>query len=277
MTSFEDTANALGQLVVQVSANAVRSNDLAKSTKESYDTAMNYIQELRKAHKDQQELIEDLKKRLEEQPEEPSAKRLRTEAPWTRPRRDPARSDYAESQVESQSGFLCYRCHKHCGSSAKNCEVEIPDLEMSSVLDLYTRIAHRGKKDERNELDKVVEEFGRRGYRLPEDGKVAKRMREALQLYEKNPEKGMPLEYRVVPEETPTPLTPGAVATELLDDEPKVGEPKGDEPKAGAPKVGDQSPEVKRLREEVQRFMKDILGTISQLGQSGQSKSSNEK
>ena len=183
MTSFEDTANALGQLVVQVSANAVRSNDLAKSTKESYDTAMNYIQELRKAHKDQQELIEDLQKRLEEQPEEPSAKRLRTEAPWTRPRRDPARSEYAESQVESQSGFLCYRCHKHCGSSAKNCEVEIPDLEMSSVLDLYTRIAHRGKKDERNELDKVVEEFGRRGYRLPEDGKVAKRMREALQLY----------------------------------------------------------------------------------------------
>ena len=34
MTSFEDTANALGQLVVQVSANAVRSNELAKSTKE---------------------------------------------------------------------------------------------------------------------------------------------------------------------------------------------------------------------------------------------------
>ena len=162
MTSFEDTANALGQLVVQVSANTVRSNELAKSTKESYDTAMNYIQELRKAHKEQQELIEDLQKRLEEQPEEPSAKRLRTEAPWTRPRRDPARSEYAESQVESQSGFLCYRCHKHCGSSAKNCEVEIPDLEMSSVLDLYTRIAHRGKKDERNELDKVVEEFGRR-------------------------------------------------------------------------------------------------------------------
>ena len=97
MTSFEDTANALGQLVVQVSANAVRSNELAKSTKESYDTAMNYIQELRKAHKDQQELIEDLQKRLEEQPEEPSAKRLRTEAPWTRPRRDPARSEYAES------------------------------------------------------------------------------------------------------------------------------------------------------------------------------------
>ena len=240
MTSFEDTANALGQLVVQVSANA---------------------EELRKAHKDQQELIEDLQKRLEEQPEEPSAKRLRTEAPWTRPRRDPARSEYAESQVESQSGFLCYRCHKHCGSSAKNCEVEIPDLEMSSVLDLYTRI---GKKDERNELDKVVEEFGRRGYRLPEDGKVAKRMREALQLYEKNPEKGMPLEYRVVPEETPTPLTPGAVVTEVPDDNPE-------------PKVGDQNPEVRRLREDVQKFMKDILGTISQLGQSGQSKSSTEK
>ena len=255
MTSFEDTANALGQLVVQVSANAVRSNELAKSTKETYDTAMNYIQELRKAQKDQQELIGDLQKRLEEQPEEPSAKRLRTEAPWTRPRRDPARSDYAESQVESLSGFRCYRCHKHCGSSAKNCEVEILDLEMSSVLDLYTRIAHRGK---RNELDKVVEEFGRRGYRLPEDGKVAKRMREALQLYEKNPEKGMPLEYRVVPE-TPTPITP-----EVPDDDPE-------------PKVGDQNPEVRRLREDVQKFMKDILGTISQLGLPGQSKSSTDK
>ena len=279
MTSFEDTANALGQLVVQVSANAVRSNELAKSTKESYDIAMNYIHELRKAQKDQQELIEDLQKRLDEPPEEPSSKRLRTEAPWTRSHRDPTRSEYAESQVGSQSGFLCYRCHKHCGSSAKNCEVEIPDLEMSSVLDLYTRIAHRGKKDERNELDKVVEEFGRRGYRLPEDGKVAKRMREALQLFEKNPEKGMPLEYRVVPEETPTPLTPGAKITEVIDDdpEPKGDEPKGDEPKADAPKVGDQSPEVKRLREDVQKFMKDILSTISQLGQSGQSKSSNEK
>ena len=134
MPSFEDAANALGQLVVQVSANAVRSNELAKSTKETYDTAMTYIQELR-AQKDQQELIEDLQKRLEEQPEEPPSKRLRTEEPWAKSRKDLARSDYAESQVESQSGFLCYRCHKHCGSSAKNCEVEIPDLEMSSVLE----------------------------------------------------------------------------------------------------------------------------------------------
>ena len=137
MPSFEDAANSLGQLVVQVSANAVRSNELAKSTKETYDTAMNYIQELRRAQKDQQELIEDLQKRLEEQPEEPPSKRLRTEEPWAKSRKDLARSDYAESQVESQSGFLCYRCHKHCGSSAKNCEVEIPDLEMSSVLDFF--------------------------------------------------------------------------------------------------------------------------------------------
>ena len=227
MPSFEDAANALGQLVVQVSANGVRSNELAKSTKETYDTAMTFIQELRRAQKDQQELIEDLQKRLEEQPEEPPSKRLRTEEPWAKSRKDLARSDYAESQVESQSGFLCYRCHKHCGNSAKNCEVEIPDLEMSSILDLYTRIAHRGKKDERNEFDKVVEEFGRRGYRLPEDGKVAKRMREALQLYEKNPEKGMPLEYRVVPE-TPTPVTPGAVVTEVPDDDPEPTESGGE-------------------------------------------------
>ena len=77
----------------------------------------------------------------------------------------------------------------------------------------------------------MVQEFGRRGYRLPEDGKVAKRMREALQLYEKNPEKGMPLEYRVVPE---TPITPGAVVTEVQDDDPE-------------PTAGDQNPEVRRL------------------------------
>ena len=168
MPSFEDVANSLGQLVVQVSANAVRSNELAKSTKETYETTLTYLQEMRKTQKDQQELIEDLKQRLEEQPEEPPSKRLRTEEPWAKSRKDLARSDYAESQVESQSSFLCYRCHKHCGSSAKNCEVEIPDLEVSSVLDLYTRIAHRGKHDERNELDKVVQEFGRRGYRLPQ-------------------------------------------------------------------------------------------------------------
>ena len=127
MPSFEDAANSLGQLVVQVSANAVRSNELAKSTKETYDTAMNYIQELRRAQKDL------------------------------------ARSDYAELQVESQSGFLCYRCHKHCGSSARNCEVEIPDLEMSSILDLYTRIAHRGKKDERNEFERLSSPGGWEG------------------------------------------------------------------------------------------------------------------
>ena len=93
MPSFEDAANALGQLVVQVSANAVRSNELAKSTKETYDTAMNYIQELRRAQKDQQELIEELQKRLEEQPEEPPSKRLRTEEPWAKSRKDLARSD----------------------------------------------------------------------------------------------------------------------------------------------------------------------------------------
>ena len=43
------------------------------------------------------------------------------------------------------------------------------------------------------------------------------------------------------------------------------------------PKVGDQNPEVRRLREDVQKFMKDILGTISQLGLPGQSKSSTDK
>ena len=261
MPNFEDAANALGQMVVQVSASAVRSNELAKSTKETYDTAMTFIQELRRAQKDQQELIEDLQKRLEEQPEEPPSKRLRTEEPWARPRRDPARSDYAESQVESQSGFLCYRC-------LKNCEVEIPDLEMSSILDLYTRIAHRGKKDERNEFDKVVEEFGRRGYRLPEDGKVAKRMREALQLYEKKFEKGMPLEYRVVPE-TPTPVTPGAVVTEVPDDdpEPKVGDqkPGGEAIEGGRPEVyerysGHHQPAwPPRAKQELDRQVSDLL------------------
>ena len=231
-----------------------------KSTKETYETTLTYLQEMRKTQKDQQELIEDLKQRLEEQTEEPPSKRLRTEEPWAKSRKDLARSDYAESQVESQSGFLCYRCHKHCGSSAKNCEVEIPDLEMSSVLDPYTRIAHRGKNHERNELDKVVQEFGRRGYRLPEDGKVAKRMREALQLYEKNPEKGMPLEYCLVPE---TPITPGAVVTEVPDDDPE-------------PTAGDQNPEVRRLREDVQKFMRDVLGTLGQIGLPGQSKGSTE-
>ena len=64
MPSFEDVANSLGQLVVQVSANAVRSNELAKSTKETYETTLNYLQEMRKDQKDQQELIEELKQRL---------------------------------------------------------------------------------------------------------------------------------------------------------------------------------------------------------------------
>ena len=262
MPSFEGFANSLGQLVVQVSANAVRSNELAKSTKETYETTLNYLQEMRKTQKDQQELIEELKQRLEEQTEEPPSKRLRTEEPWAKSRKDLARSDYAEPQVESQSGFLCYRCHKHCGSSAKNCEVEIHDLDMSSVLDMYTRIAHRGKNDERNEFDKVVEEFGRRGYRLPEDGKVAKRMREALRIYEKNPEKGMPLEYRVVPE---TPITPRVEITEVRDEDPE-------------PTAGDQNPEVRRLREDVQKFMRDVMGTLGKIGLPGsQSKGSTDK
>ena len=38
MQSFEDVANSLGQLVVQISANAVRSNELAKSIQETYGT-----------------------------------------------------------------------------------------------------------------------------------------------------------------------------------------------------------------------------------------------
>ena len=133
---------------------------------------------------------------------------------------------------------------------------------MSSVLDLYTRIAHRGKNDERNEFDKVVQEFGRRGYRLPEDGKVAKRMREALQLYEKNPEKGMPLEYRVVPA---TPITPGVEITEVREEDAE-------------PTAGDQNPEVRRLREDVQKFMRDVMGTLGKIGLPGsQSKSSTDK
>ena len=48
MQSFEDVANSLGQLVVQISANAVRSNELAKSTQETYETTLNYLQEMRK-------------------------------------------------------------------------------------------------------------------------------------------------------------------------------------------------------------------------------------
>ena len=88
MPSFEDVANSLGQLVVQVSANAVRSNELAKSTKETYETTLTYLQEMRKTQKDQQELIEDLKQRLEEQTEEPPSKRLRTEEPWAKSRKD---------------------------------------------------------------------------------------------------------------------------------------------------------------------------------------------
>ena len=267
MQSFEDVANSLGQLVVQISANAVRSNELAKSTQETYETTLNYLQEMRKTQKAQQELIEEQKQRLEEQTDEPPSKKLRTGEPWAKSRKDTARSEYAESQVESQSGFLCYRCHKHCGSSAKNCEVEIPDLEMSSVLDLYTRVAHRGKNDERNEFDKVVQEFGRRGYRPPEDGKVAKRMREALQLYEKNPEKGMPMEYRVVPA---TPITPGVVITEVSEAEEREEDPE--------PTAVDQNPEVRRLREDVQKFMRDVMGTLGKIGLPGsQSKGSTDK
>ena len=251
MQSFEDVANSLGQLVVQISANAVRSNELAKSTQETYETTLNYLQEMRKTQKAQQELIEEQKQRLEEQTDEPPSKKLRTGEPWAKSRKDTARSEYAESQVESQSGFLCYRCHKHCGSSAKNCEVEIPDLEMSSVLDLYTRVAHRGKNDERNEFDKVVREFGRRGYRLPEDGKVAKRMREALQLYK-------------------TPITPGVVITEVSEAEEREEDPE--------PTAVDQNPEVRRLREDVQKFMRDVMGTLGKIGLPGsQSKGSTDK
>ena len=105
MQSCEDVANSLGQLVVQILANAVRSNELAKSTQETYETTLNYLQEMRKTQKAQQELIEEQKQRLEEQTDEPPSKKLRTGEPWAKSRKDLTRSEYAESQVESQSGF----------------------------------------------------------------------------------------------------------------------------------------------------------------------------
>ena len=68
--------------------------------------------------------------------------------------------------------------------------------------------------------------------------KVAKRMREAsLRLYEKNTEKVMPLEYRVVPA---TPTTSGVVITEMSEAEVRDDDPE--------PTAGDQNPEVRRFR-----------------------------
>ena len=93
----------------------------------------------------------DLKRQLEELKGERGDELLRGEGSRGRQstgeplaktaRREPTRSEFGESHNGSQGGFLCYRCHRHCGSSAKTCEAEIPDLEMSSgsVLDLYTR------------------------------------------------------------------------------------------------------------------------------------------
>ena len=87
----------------------------------SYETTLNYLQEMRKTQKDQQELIEEQKQRLEEQTEEPPSKRLRTEEPWAKSRKDLARSEYAESQVESQSGF--------------------PAIDVTSIAEALPRIA----------------------------------------------------------------------------------------------------------------------------------------
>ena len=81
-------------------------------------------------------------------------------------------------------------------------------------------------------------------------------MREALQLYEKNPEKGMPMEYRVVP------ATPYHARGRYHRGDTAV----------------DQNPEVRRLREDVQKFMRDVMGTLGKIGLPGsQSKGSTDK
>ena len=66
-----------------------------------------------------------------------------------------------------------------------------------------------------------------------------------------------------------TPITPGVVITEVSEAEVRDEDPE--------PTAGDQNPEVRRLREDVQKFMRDVLGTLGQIGLPGQSKGSTDK
>ena len=70
MPGFDDVNNALGYLVVQLSAHSIKAGELAKSAKETYEATSIYLQEMLKNQQEQKQTIEEQKQIIEAQAKE---------------------------------------------------------------------------------------------------------------------------------------------------------------------------------------------------------------
>ena len=206
--------------MVQLSAHAIKTGELAKSTQETYEATSSYLQEMLKTQQEQKQTIEEQKQIIEAQAKElkkvtEKAKESIEEPPSIRSPDSVTGRDAASECGGSQSGqghYLCYRCHRYCGKNAKQCEASIESLLTSSLVDLFSRVVIRGGTDERG-MAEVTQEIARRGFKAPEHGKEAKSLREALLAFEQDPTKIVPVEHRI----EVTPLTPGVTVEDVTE------------------------------------------------------------
>ena len=184
MQSFDDVTNSLGYLVVQLSAHAIKTGELAKSAQETYEATSSYLQEMLKTQQEQKKTIEEQKHIIEAQAKElkkvaEKAKESIEEPPSKKPRLG-EREGPASECGGSQSGrgqYLCYRCHRYCGKNAKQCEASIESLLTSSLVDLFSRVVIRGRTGELAELPRRSLDVGSKPRR------TAKKRRRFGRLY----------------------------------------------------------------------------------------------
>ena len=272
MQSFDDITNSLGYLVVQFWAHAIKASELAKSTQETYEATSSYLQEMVKTQQAQQKLIEEQKHIIEAQAQElkkvaEKATDSIEEPPSKKPRileKEGPASEYGGPQ-SGRSQYLCYRCHGSCGKSAKYCAVPLASLKGSSLIDLYSRVYVRKRPDVRREGEAVMEELRQRGLALPVDELTAKNQRKALLAFEQGTTTEIPMEYRLVPTEpVPVPANPeeeketsGAAEVKSSEEEEEKEDPTKREENLQPSEIN-RNPEVRRLRENVHSFMRDV-------------------
>ena len=150
----------------------------------------------------------------EEEPSLPHAKRMRRE--WQRDDDQASRSSWqsrGERQKQPQE-WICYRCKEACGRDAKHCERPLEELRGSALVDLLDRFQFKGKRDEKNELPRVLALLHERGFRVPGTQEATLELRKCLQSLEKGKTDVIPEEYPVAPERPPV-ITPGPTITEV--------------------------------------------------------------
>ena len=270
MSGFDDVSNALGYLVVQLSAHSIKAAEIAKSAQETYEAVSVYMQEQLRTQQEQKQTIEEQKQIIEAQATELEKAKESIEEPRPKkPRlgdRERPSSEFGGSQ-SGQGHYLCYRCHRYCGKNAKQCEASIESLLTSSLVDLFSRVV---RTDERGELAEVTQEIARRGFKAPENGKEAKLLRDALLAFEQDPTKIVPLEHRI----EVTPITPGATVEDVTAAEEVMNRPEAPaaptrpEAVVSSAPSGPSGGELRQIRREVEGFMSSMTTVLGRLGMS---------